>query len=138
MCLILDTDNYGLFLAPDNEDMKPVRDWMDNKNGRIAYSPVGKMKNELERYPKMRNRFTQYRRAGKLKDFSREAVEREKKRLPKLRSNDPDIIALAQVSGVSVLVSSDTNLHADFKAIIGGSIYQTRQHKHLLKKDLCP
>jgi hypothetical protein len=138
MCLILDTDNYGLFLAPDNEDMKPVRDWIDNKNGRIAYSPVGKMKNELERYPKMRNRFTQYRRAGKLKDFSREAVEREKKRLPKLRSNDPDIIALAQVSGVGVLISSDTNLHADFKAIIGGSIYQTQQHTHLLKKDICP
>ena len=37
MCLILDTDNYGLFLAPDNEDMKPVRDWIDNKNGKIAY-----------------------------------------------------------------------------------------------------
>lgn len=138
MCLILDTDNYGLFLAPDNEDMKPVRDWIDNKNGKIAYSPVGKMKNELERYPKMRNRFTQYRRAGRLKDFSREDVEQEKKKLPKLRSNDPDIIALAQVSGVNVLVSSDTNLHADFKAIIGGSIYQTRQHTHLLKKDLCP
>ena len=138
MCLILGTDNYGLFLAPDNEDMKPVRDWIDNKNGKIAYSPVGKMKNELERHPKMRNRLTQYRRAGKLKDFSREAVEREKKRLPKLRSNDPDIIALAQVSGVSVLVSSDMNLHTDFKAIIRGSIYQTRQHTHLLKKDLCP
>ena len=138
MCLILDTDNYGLFLAPDNEDMKPVRDWMDNKNGRIAYSPVGKMKNELERYPKMRNRFTQYRRAGKLKDFSREAVEQRKKELSGLRSNDLDIIALAQVSGVNVLVSSDTNLHADFKQIIRGSVYQTQQHKHLLKKDLCP
>ena len=138
MCLILDTDNYGLFLAPDNEDMKPVRDWVGDKNGKIAYSPVGKMKDELERYPKMRSRFTQYRRAGKLKDFSREAVEQKKKGLPKLRSNDPDIIALAQISGVSVLVSSDTDLHADFKSIVGGSIYQTQRHKHLLKKDLCP
>ena len=138
MCLILDTDNYGLFLAPDNEDMKPVRDWIDNKNGKIAYSPVGKMKNELERSPRVRNRFTQYRRAGKLKDFPMEAVEQEKKRLPKLRSNDPDILALAQVSGVRVLVSSDTDLHADFKSIVGGNIYQTQRHKHLLKKDLCP
>ena len=138
MCLILDTDNYGLFLAPDNEAMKPVRDWIDNKNGKIAYSPVGKMKNELERYPKMRNRFTQYRRAGKLKDFSREAVEQRKKELSGLRSNDPDIIALAQVSGVRVLVSSDTNLHADFKSIIKGKIYQTEAHWRLLRGDLCP
>ena len=138
MCLILDTNKYGMFLAPDNEDMKLVRNWVDEKNGKIVYSPVGKMKDELERSPRVRSRFTQYRRAGKLKDFSMEAVEQEKKRLPKLRSNDPDIIALAQVSGVSVLVSSDTDLHADFKAIIGGSIYQTQRHKHLLKKDLCP
>lgn len=138
MCLILDTDNYGLFLAPDNEDMKPVRDWVDKKNGKITYSPVGKMKDELEKYPKMRNRFTQYRRAGKLEDFPTEAVEQEKKKLPKLRSNDPDIIALAQVSGVSLLVSSDKNLHVDFKTIVGGMIYQTKAHRHLLRKDLCP
>ena len=138
MCLILDTDNYGLFLAPNNEDMTPVRDWVDNKNGAIVYSPVGKMKDELERSPRVRNRFTQYRRAGKLKDFPMEAVEQKKKRLPKLRSNDPDIIALAKVSGVSLLVSSDKNLHVDFKTIVGGMIYQTKAHRHLLRKDLCP
>ena len=138
MCLILDTNKYGLFLAPDNENMEPVRNWVDNKTGKIVYSPVGKMKNELAKYPKMRNRFEQYRRAGKLKNFPPEDVEQRKKELSGLHSDDPDIIALAQVSRVSVLVSSDTNLHADFKAIIGGSIYQTRQHRHLLKKDLCP
>ena len=75
MCLILDTNRYGLFLDPNNEDMKPVRKWVDNKNGKIAYSPVGKMKDELEKYPKMRRQFEQYSRAGKLKNFLVEAVE---------------------------------------------------------------
>ena len=96
------------------------------------------MKDELERAPRVRSRFAQYRRAGKLKDFSMEAVEQEKNRLPKLHSNDPDIIALARVSGVNVLVSNDTNLHADFKSIIKGKIYQTKSHRRLLRKDLCP
>ena len=138
MCLILDTNKYGLFLDPDNEDMKPVRAWVDNKSGKIIYSPVGKMKDELEKSPRMRSRFKEYRSAGKLKTFPIEAVEHKKKRLPRLRSNDPDIIALAQISGCGLLVSTDRNLHADFKQIVGGNIYQTQQHKHLLKKDLCP
>lgn len=138
MCLILDTNMYGLFLASDNEDMNPVRDWIDNKTGKIAHSPTGKMKDELDKYPKMRKRFKEYSRAGKLKTFPREDVEREKNRLPPLQSDDPDIIALARVSGVRLLVSGDENLHADFKQIVGGSIYQTRQHTHLLKRDICP
>ncbi len=37
MCLILDTNS--LFLDPNNEDMKPVRKWVDDKSGKIAYSP---------------------------------------------------------------------------------------------------
>ena len=138
MCLILDTNRYGLFLDPNNEDMKPVRKWVDDKSGKIAYSPVGKMKIELERSPNVRSRFEQYSRAGKLRTFPVEAVEQQRERLPILRSDDPDIIALAQVSGVKLLVSNDENLHADFKTIIKGKIYQTRAHKRLLRNNLCP
>lgn len=138
MCLILDTNRYGLFLDPNNEDMKLVREWIDKKNGKIAYSPIGKMRDELAKYPKMRRRFEQYRRADKLKNIPVEIVEEGKNRLPDLRSDDPDIIALAQVSEVKLLISGDENLHTDFKRIIGGKIYQTRVHKHLLRNDLCP
>ncbi len=138
MCLILDTNRYGLFLNPNNEDMKPVRNWVDKKNGKIAYAPIGKMRDELAKYPKMRRQFEQYRRAGKLKNFLVEAIEQRKESLPSLRSDDPDIIALAQVSGVRLLVSNDKNLHADFKTIVRGKIYQTRAHKRLLRNDLCP
>ena len=138
MCLILDTNMYGLFLAQGNADMKPVRDWVDKKYGKIVYSPAGKMKTELEKSPNVRRRFEEYSRAGKLKIFPIEAVEQKRERLPTLCSDDPDIIALAQVSGVSLLVSDDINLHADFKTIVRGKIYQTRVHKHLLRNDLCP
>ena len=138
MCLILDTNMYGPFLSHDNEDMLPVRDWIERKNGKIAYSGMGKMKIELEKSPNVRSRFEQYSRAGKLKTFPIEVVEQQRERLPSLRSDDPDIIALAQVSGVKLLVSNDENLHADFKAIARGKIYQTSAHKRLLRNDLCP
>ena len=138
MCLILDADMYGLFLDPDNKDMKPVKDWVGKKNGKIVYSPVGKMKIELEKSPNVRIQFEQYRRAGKFKTFPTEAVEQRKKSLPKLRSNDPDVIALAQVSGVSLLVSNDKKLHTDFKTLVGGMVYKTKTPRHLLRKDLCP
>ncbi len=138
MCLILDTNMYNIFLDSGNTDMKPVRDWVNRQNGKIAYSSVGSMKDELEKYRKMRDRFEQYRRAGKLKTFSPEDVEQEKTGLPELRSNDPYILALAQVSGVRLLVSADQKLHTDFKQIVEGKVYQTKKHTHLLKKDLCP
>ena len=96
------------------------------------------MRAELEKCSKMRSRFEQYSRAGKLKIFPIEDIEQKRESLPTLCSDDPDIIALAQVSGVSLLVSGDINLHADFKTIVRGKIYQTRVHKHLLRNDLCP
>ena len=111
---------------------------MKSRDGKIAYSPTEKMERELNRHSKMREQFDRYRETDKLKLVPPNEVEQAMNGLEDLQSDDPDIIALAQVSGVSVLVSSDTNLHADFKSIIGGSIYQTRQHTHLLKKDLCP
>ena len=138
MCLILDTNKYGDFLASENQDMEPVRNWMKSRDGKIAYSPTEKMERELNRHSKMREQFDRYRETDKLKLVPPNEVEQAMNGLEDLQSDDPDIIALAQVSGVRVLVSSDTNLHADFKLIVGGSIYQTQRHKHLLKKDLCP
>ncbi len=111
---------------------------MGKKNGKIVYSPIGKMKVELEKSPNVGRRFDQYRRAGKLKNVAVEDVAREKEGLPELRSDDPDIIALAQAARVRLLISDDENLHADFKTITGGNVYQTKGHKHLLRKDLCP
>lgn len=138
MCIILDANRYSAFLDPTNEDMKPVRDWIRNKNGKIAWSRTEKLEQELEDYPKMRKQFDQYREIGILKIYKPEDIKTKRENLPNLKSDDPDIIALAQVSGVALLISNDKRLHADFKEIIKGKIYQTKQHKDLLKKDLCP
>ena len=86
----------------------------------------------------MRAQFDRYRETNKLKLIPSDKVGRVMDGLRNLQSDDPHIIALAQVAGVRLLVSGDINLHSDFKQIIGGSIYQTREHEHLLKRDLCP
>ena len=82
--------------------------------------------------------FKEYRRSEKLKLFSEKKVEQAKKELKGLKFDDPDIIALAQVSNVKVLATRDKNLQGDFKKIIKGKIYQTKDHKHLLTQDTCP
>lgn len=140
MCLILDTNKYGLFLDPNNEDMKPVRDWMNTKNGKMIYSAIGKIKKEVKKSPRMRARlFDEYRRAGKLKVFLAETVAEEKAKLPEHKSDDPDILALARVSKVTLLVTEDKDLQDDFERIIpGGNIYKTKDDADFLNKDLCP
>ena len=139
MCIILDTNLYRDFNNLDNEDMQPVRDWIDRKNGKIAYSPVGKIKQELEKSKNMIGKFRRYKRDKKLIEFPKEKVEKAKKRLKCLTSDDPDIIALAQISKVKVLATKDKNLQQDFKRFIKkGKIYQTKDHKDLLRQDTCP
>ena len=138
MCIILDTNLYRDFNNLDNEDMQPVRDWIDRKNGKIAYSPVGKIKQELEKSKNMIGKFRRYKRDKKLIEFSKEEVEQAKKGLKGLTSDDPGIIALAQISSVKLLATRDKNLQGDFKKIIKGKVYQTKKHKHLLRKDTCP
>lgn len=138
MCLILDANKYADFLNPQNQDMEPVRKWIGTSNGKLVYSPTEKMQSELSRHNKMKAQFDRYRETNKLKLIPSDKVRREMDGLRHLQSDDPHIIALAHVAGVKLLVSGDTNLHYDFKQIIGGSIYQTKEHEHLLKRDLCP
>ena len=136
MCLILDTNKYGVFLNPRNPDMEPVRKWL-KKGGKIAYSPT----QELEGHGGMKDWFKARRRTPMVKYIPKNKVEQAMKKLlqsSNLRSNDHHIIALAQVSGVKLLVSGDKALHADFKELIKGKIYQTKKHQNLLKPDLCP
>ena len=137
MCLILDANKFSDYLNPEDENMEPVRRWINSK-GKMVYSPTTKLKQELDRHKKMRLQIDEYRKNGSLKQYPAQEVEMVKDTLPLLQSDDPDIIALAQVAGVSLLVSGDTDLHADFKAVIGGSVYQTRKHSRLLRRDTCP
>ena len=140
MCLILDTNRYSDFLNPDNQDMEPVRIWMKKKNGKFVYAPTEKMKSELDRHQKMKSRFSEYSQSGQLKLVDPQKVENKKADLPELKSNDPDIIALALESKVKLLVTGEQtgNLHKDFKKIARGKVYRRKEHHKLLRKDTCP
>lgn len=137
MCLVLDANKFSDYLDLENLDMEPVRRWMRDQ-GKMVYSPTEKLKQELNRHDKMRQQIDQFRANGRLKLFSAQKVEMFKQRLPQLQSDDPDIIALACVAEVNLLVSGDTDLHTDFKSVVGGSVYQTRAHRRLLRPDTCP
>lgn len=138
MCLILDANKYSDFLNEDNEDMKPVRYWIE-KTGKIVYSPTRKMNEELERHGSMKGKFFEYRRAGRLKIIDMERVNQEETKLTGISSNDAHIIALARAANAKLLVSGDKRLHEDFlQEINQGKIYQRKEHKHLLKSNTCP
>ena len=119
--------------------MKPVRDWMSTKNGKIAYSSIGNIKKELRRTRRMDTKFKEYRRAGKIINYPRQTVAEEKAKLPIYKSDDPDVLALALASKVTLLVANDKDLQDDFERIIpGGKIYRTKNDAEFLRRDLCP
>lgn len=140
MCIILDANCFHKLLDPENQDMLPVRKWLDNKNGKIVFSPTKKMEEEWMKR-KMEKQLKTWRSKGKIKLADKTKVDKKSNELQrKIKSNDPHIIALAMVAGVKVLISEDQNLHEDFKnkSLVGGSIYQNKDHEHLLRADLCP
>ena len=96
MCLILDTNKFSEYVNPENQDMELVRKWM-SKNGKMVYSPTLKLKQELEKHDKMRKQFEQFRENGKLKQYPAREVEQDRRSLPQLKSDDPDIIALLEL-----------------------------------------
>ena len=140
MCIILDANCFHKLLDPENQDMLPVRKWLDNKNGKIAFSSTKKFEEEWIK-GKMEKQLKTWRRGDKIKLADKKEVEKKTNELQgKIQSNDPHIIALAMVAGVKVLISEDQNLHKDFgnKSLVGGRIYQNKGHERLLRPDLCP
>lgn len=138
MCVILDADNYSNFKNKDNEDLEPIRKWLDNRNGKIVYSNEGRNIKEWKK-AKMDKWFLERNRAAQLKLAPPGVKEKESKLEGKIRSNDAHIIALALVAKVKILVSKDSKLIADFKQHISqGKVYKTKAHRRLLKNDTCP
>ena len=140
MCVILDVNLIGRFKKdPVDEDMKPVHQWLERKNGKIVYSDTEKFRREWDKgggYALRR----QLQRRDKLKLVSDQDVQEEIKKIEdKIKSDDPHIIALALIAEVKVLVSKDNKLIADFKVQVSqGKVYKTKSHRHLLTKDTCP
>ena len=142
MCIILDTNTFGKFKNPIDEDMEPVWKWLDSKNGKIIYSNTKKFEDEWEKGG-MNHLRNQMMRAGQLKLVSEGVQEKADELKGKITSNDEHIIALALIAEVKVLVSypeGDRDLFADFKSrdLVRGKVYTRKEHIHLLTKDTCP
>ena len=138
MCLILDNNQWGDFLNK-KPDMLPIHNWLDKQRGKLVYSNHERFKELSIKYQRS---LQTYRQKGKAKLVSKKKVTEEIRKIEEesyqLRSNDAHILALAKAEKIKVLCSKDKNLHDDFKKIINGQVYQKKDHKHLLVKDLCP
>jgi len=138
MCIILDNNTWGDFIK-NKEDMKPIRKWLEQKNGKLVYSNhirFQELSNNSRRY------LAEYYRQGKAHLIPHEKVEKEIEKIniqnDQLKSNDLHILGLAKASNTTVLCTKDRSLHTDFKQIIqNGKIYKNKSHTHLLTKDLC-
>ncbi len=143
MCVILDTNTFGKFKNPADEDMAPVWKWLDNRNGKIVYANTEKFEDEWEKGG-MSHLRDQMRRAGQLKLVSEGVQEKADELKGKTASNDEHIIALAIIARVKVLISyreGDRDLFDDFKDknLVGGRVYTREAHaRRMLKKDTCP
>ena len=143
MCVILDANTFGKFKNPADEDMSPVWEWLDNRNGKIVYANTKKFEDEWERGG-MSHLRDQMMRAGQLKLVSEGVQEKADELEGEISSNDEHIIALAIIAGVKVLVSyrgGDRDLFDDFrdKSLVGGRVYTREAHaRSMLRKDTCP
>lgn len=153
MCIILDANCFGDYRDSRNKDMQPIRKWLAERNGKIAYSNTEKFQGEWEHSSLDVNELN---RAGRLKLIPRESILDKQSELEgMLESDDPHIIALAIVAKIKVLVvqrqpdeplkggrrrarGADTALQRDFKKWTRGKIYVTAAHKRLLTRDTCP
>ena len=178
MCIILDVNSFSNFRNRADEDMEIVRRWLENRNGKIAYSSTETLRGEWGAsggyglmmellYPGASSSsavrmgweqiLMELDRLGTFKLVPAEDVQAKADALEQtgdLQSDDPDIIALAMLANAKVLVvqripdtpirgrgrprGADPELQEDFKNLVGGSVYITRSHRHLLTRDTCP
>lgn len=141
MCVIIDACvRDSIFTSTPSDDAKPVLDWVENGEGRVAYGGTI-LCDELFKSEHARRRLRTWKQAGLASEFPQAVVDIEEHRVRSegnARSNDTHILALARISGARTLYSKDGTLHADFKnaSIINdprGTIYQTTDHVELLK-----
>ena len=155
MCAIIDANVVGEVFGPDPVPAgEKFRDWITDPkvSGRLICG--GKLQKELEgSSPGFREWARVALNAGRMENINEEEVETRTMQLRKesnYLSNDPHILALAQLSRARLLYSNDKKLHKDFKnpelIAPAGSIYSTLRSKKftparrklLEKKELCP
>lgn len=153
MCAILDASAVGEVLG--GERTAPGRqffEWLETSRARLVVG--GKLYDELASHAAFRKWAATAIVDGRVRREHPDRVERSADALAgnsSLRSNDPHVIALAEVGGARLLYSYDTNLRHDFRdpALLSkprGKLYPTgkspndqRRRRRLLDAtDLCP
>ena len=139
MCAILDANVAAeVFGAGHPPAGKAFFDWINTGGGRLVAG--GRLREELQKSSDgYRKWFDQAVRYGKVRIKNNSEVDArtdELQSMAVLRSNDPHVIALAQVSGSRLLYSNDRALQQDFKDrdLIDnprGSVYSTLRTKNL-------
>ena len=153
MCAIVDanviSEVFGSNLPPAGEKFF---DWLNKGSGLLIVG--GKLLEELEQGSADFRRWgKEAQLAGKMRIVNESEVDARTEQIQSegsIRSDDPHVIALAQVSRARLLYSNDGNLQQDFKTkkLIDdprGKVYSTsgdgsfqRSHDRLLKdKNLC-
>ena len=138
MCAIVDAnivhEVFGSTLKPAGEKFF---DWIENGTNRLVVG--GKLLEELERGSEDFRKWANVAIvAGKMRIVNKNKVDsraRELKNEGRYKSDDPHILALAQVSGARLLYSNDGALQEDFgnKSLIDqprGKVYSTRTSKN--------
>ncbi len=77
MCVILNANMFGEFKDQSNEDMQPVWNWLENKNGKIAYTNTSKFDEEWERGG-VTDLIKLLKQAEKLKEIPAQDVEKKR------------------------------------------------------------
>ena len=146
MCAILDANVVHKVFGEYRPDAgKAFFDWLTSGRGSLVTG--GKLHRELTRVHSFREWSKQAVLSGRIKRFDDRVIDDRTERLKdSCISDDPHVIALAQISGARFLYSDEGNLHEDFKNsdLIGnprGTIYSTKErdsftsnHRKLLRR----
>ena len=144
MCIIVDTNKLGTFLAdPPDDDSRPIHKWLDRDAGSIVYSTGGRFAQEIQ--GRAKTRLADYVQAGRAKLIPESLFAADECNLearPDLRSDDPHVLALARAAGVRLLYTADRNLISDFKnrSFIDrprGKVYSSARNANLLTDSVC-
>jgi hypothetical protein len=137
----VDANAVGDLTTP-SEDGAPVLKWLLTGGGALIIG--GKLRREITKSLRMQATLVVLNQAGKLHDLNDETVEVTSQKIKRTNlccSNDPHVIAAAVVSGCRLIFTKDKDLHKDAKnkSLLNpsASIYQSKDHKHLLTQCYC-
>ena len=153
MCAIIDANVINeMFSSEHSEAGVKFFQWISGGSGRLVAG--GKLLEELNRASSVQEWTKQALLSGRMKIEAEQKIDAQVTQLKNeglYKSDDPHVLALAQISGARLLYSNDIALQKDFmdRTLINhprGKVYTTlkdrrvfgNSHKKLLRRrDLC-